>query len=462
MTRILLVGSGAREHAIASALTKSSVELYVAMTSRNPGIIRLAKDATAMHIDDPKAVTDYAKRTNVELAIVGPEVPLVNGVVDSLNKLDIACVGPTRKLASLEGDKTFCRELLNKHEISGNPKYHIFTDLESAENYLRSSGPVAIKPVGLTGGKGVKITDIDLPTKKSELIYAREIFQKKIGGFEKILVEEKLDGEEYSLQAFVDGKNVLMMPLVQDHKRAYDNDSGPNTGGMGSYSDHNHLLPFVSQANFEISSLIMRDVVRALREDTGEEYRGVLYGQFMIAKGVGEDKPSPKLVEFNCRFGDPEVMNVLPILSPESDFLEICQNIATGTLKTKHASFEHKATVCKYLVPDGYPENPSVGQAVSVDEEALMKNGSLIYYASVDMKNSEILTTSSRAIAIVGVNDTIEAAENMSEAATAYVKGPLVHRQDIGTSDLIRKRIDHVKSLEFHPSLTEVTHPSGN
>lgn len=455
MTRVLLVGSGAREHAIASALKRSSVELYAAMSSRNPGIIRAAKDAKVTQITDPTAVSDYAKRTNPELAVVGPEAPLVNGIVNSLNKLGIRCVGPTQKLASLEGDKVFCRELLNKHNIQGNPKYHVFTDLNSAEAYLKTAGPVAIKPVGLTGGKGVRVSGIDLPTKNSELTYAREILRNKISGFEKLLIEEKLDGEEYSLQAFVDGKDVYVMPPVQDHKRAHEDDSGPNTGGMGSYSDHDHLLPFISQTDLETSSQIMRAVIHALRKDTGEDYKGILYGQFMIAKSLNEHKPCPKLIEFNCRFGDPEAMNVLPILSEENDFLEICQNITTGTLKPKHVSFQQKATVCKYLVPLGYPDKPTVGQAISVDEEAVKKNGSLIFYASVDMKNSHILTTPSRTIAVVGVNDTIETAEKMSEAATTHVTGPLVHRHDIGTLNLIRKRITHIKSLGFPPPLTQ-------
>lgn len=448
MTRILLVGSGAREHAIARALACCECEIYAAMSSRNPGIIKLAKDTSVMHIQEPDIIAAYAKRTKSELAIIGPETPLVNGVVDRLSKEGIPCVGPTRKLAAIEGDKIFCRELLKKHSIPGNPKYEIFTDIDTAETYLRKSGPVAIKPVGLTGGKGVRTTGTDMPTKNSEIAYVKELFQKKIGGFEKILVEELLDGEEYSLQAFIDGENVHVMPLVQDHKRAYDNDAGPNTGGMGSYSDHNHLLPFVSETHFETSSQIMQQVINALHEDTNDEYRGILYGQFMIAKSQDEKKPSPKLIEFNCRFGDPEAMNVLSILSPASNFLEICQAIARGTLSNKMVSFQRKATVCKYLVPTGYPDKPNVGQPVSVNEDALKKTGSILFYASVDLKDSQILTTSSRAIAVVGIDESIKAAEKGAEAATTNITGPVTHRRDIGTSALIQKRVDHVKALE--------------
>ncbi len=456
MTRVLLVGSGAREHAIGSAFVKTTeVELYAAMSSRNPGIMKLAKNSSVMQISDPLAVASYAKRTCVELAVVGPEAPLVNGVIDSLSELGVKCVGPTRKLASLEGDKSFCRELLNKYQIPGNPLFRVFTELESSEAFLKTVGPVAIKPAGLTGGKGVKVSGEDLPTKESELAYAREIFQNKIGGGQKLVVEERLEGEEYSLQAFVDGQGVYVMPLVQDHKRAYENDSGPNTGGMGSYSDRDHLLPFVSQSDLEISSQMMSDVVRALRSETGEEYKGVLYGQFMLAKGVNEEKPSPKLIEFNCRFGDPEAMNVLPLLSEGTSFLGLCERIASGTLGPKHFSFQPKASVCKYLVPAGYPETANAGEAISVDEQALARPDTRFFYASVDAKGGQVVTTASRTVAVVGIADTIKAAERIAEEATVHVKGPLRHRRDIGTTSLIQKRIEHVKVIRSSAMLAK-------
>jgi phosphoribosylamine--glycine ligase len=447
LTRVLLVGSGAREHAIAARLaTSSDVELYAAMSSLNPGIMKLAKETSVLQITDPKAVSECATRKRVDLAIVGPEAPLVNGVVNALNETGVRTVGPTRELASLEGDKAFCRVLLDKHNIPGNPLYRVFGEAESAESFLKSCGPVAIKPAGLTGGKGVRVSGEDLETKEDELAYAREIFRNKIGGIRRLVVEEKLEGEEYSLQAFVDGHDVQVMPLVQDHKRAYENDSGPNTGGMGSYSDHDHLLPFISQADVDISSRIMHDVVRALREDVGE-YHGILYGQFMLAKGRHEERTSPKLIEFNCRFGDPEAMNVLPVLSEKTDLAEICVRIVDGTLKAKYVSFDWKATVCKYLVPMHYPSHTEIGYPVSVDYEAVSHRGARLFYGSVDLKDEHIVTTASRTIGLVGIGNTIQTAERLAEEACTYVSGPLRHRRDIGTSALLRKRIEHMKSL---------------
>jgi phosphoribosylamine--glycine ligase len=407
--------------------------------------MKLANESSVLSINNPKAIAEYAEQKHAELVVVGPEAPLVNGVVNTLNEIGIASVGPTQKLASLEGDKAFCRELLNKHGIPGNPFYKIFSDIESAESFLKTAGPVAIKPTGLTGGKGVKVSGEDLRTKQDEVAYAREVLSNKIGGSRRLVVEEKLDGEEYSLQAFVDGHDIVVMPLVQDHKRAFENDSGPNTGGMGSYSDRDHLLPFVSKEDLTFSSKVMLDVVRALNKDMEEEYRGILYGQFMLAKGAYEEKPTPKLIEFNCRLGDPEAMNVLPMLT--TDFAEVCLRISEGTLKQKHVSFDRKATVCKYLVPLNYPENPESGQPISVDADAVARCGAQLFYASVDMKGERIVTTTSRTIGLVGISDSIETAERIAEEATAHVKGPLRHRRDIGTSSLIQKRIDHVKSL---------------
>jgi len=454
LKRILLVGSGAREHAIASALARSQeVELYAAMSSRNPGITKLAWDARVTRIADPEAVMSYATQNMVQLAIVGPEAPLVGGIVDALASKGIRCVGPTRRLAALEGDKAFCRELLNKYGIAGNPKYRIFTDPDTAEAYIATAGPVAIKPAGLTGGKGVRVSGDDFATKKSEIAYARDVIRSKVGGVGKVVVEEKLEGEEYSLQAFVDGHDVYPMPLVQDHKRAYEGDEGPNTGGMGSYSDRDHLLPFVTKSDLDASLKIMRDVVHALRKETGERYKGILYGQFMLARSLDEDRASPKLIEFNCRFGDPEAMNVLPILSDDADFVEICESIAEGDLHANQVAFQEKATVCKYLVPETYPEDARPGRSIVVDEEGIARKGAHLFYASVDIRDGEVVTTASRTVGLVGLGDSIYAAERIAEDVTSLVRGPLRHRRDIGTPALVQKRINHMRILRAAPTL---------
>jgi phosphoribosylamine--glycine ligase len=445
MIHVLLVGSGAREDAIAHSLIKrSDVELYAAMSSPNPGITRIAKNARVMRITDVPAVADYAIKTRAELAVIGSEAPLVNGLANALEIEGIACIGPTKELAAIEGDKAFCRRLLSKYSIPGNPQFRIFTDIPSAEMYLKSSAAVAIKPIGLTGGKGVKVSGDDLPTKQTEIAYAKQILAEKIAG-NGVLIEEKLDGEEYSLQACVDGKDVYIMPLVQDHKRAYDNDMGPNTGGMGSYSDRDHCLPFVSPSDVEQSCNIMRETINALQHETGMDYKGIIYGQFMLSRSVTEDRLSPKLIEFNCRFGDPEAMNVLAVF--ESSFMDICERIIEGSLRPKDLAFEPKATVCKYLVPEGYPETPRTHETISVDENAIRENGGTLFFASVDIDQGHTITTSSRTAAVLGISDTIESAEEVAEFSTQFVKGPLRHRKDIGTTGLLAKRVDHVRML---------------
>ena len=453
MTRVLLVGSGARENAIAKALARASgVELYAAMSARNPGIMRLAKESIVTQTSNPEVISVYAEKNHIELAVIGPEDPLVNGIVDVLSRNAVKCVGPTSRLASLEGDKAFCRHVLTKYQIPGNPEYKVFNDVNSAEAYLKTSGPVAIKPTGLTGGKGVRVTGDDLPTKNHEIAYVREIFSNRIGGGQSVIIEEKLDGEEYSVQAFVDGRHVFVMPLVQDHKRAFENDSGPNTGGMGSYSDSDHCLPFVSHDDLDASVRIMTSVVDSLKLETGEEYHGFLYGQFMLARARNDSEVNPKLIEFNCRLGDPEAMNTLPILSDESNFLEICGGIVDGTLTQKQCSFESKATVCKYLVPSTYPGS-AVHELFTVDESAIKRLGAELFYAGVDQTDGELTTIGSRTIAVLGISDTIEAAENCAESATQSVNGPLRHRRDIGTTQLVDRRIEHIRKIRS-PLLT--------
>jgi phosphoribosylamine---glycine ligase len=253
------------------------------------------------------------------------------------------------------------------------------------------------------------------------------------------VLEEKAIGEEFTLQSFCDGRDIAPMPLVQDHKRAFEGDEGPNTGGMGSYSDADHLLPFVHRDEYQRAVEIVKKMIAAMKAE-GCPYKGVLYSQFMLTRD------GPKVIEYNARFGDPEAMNVLTILS--SDFTDLCQAIVGGHLDKAKVNFLNKATVCKYVVPKGYGMVSKAGLPIDVDEAAIEKEGARLYYAMVDEVNDRILTTSSRAIGVVGVDDTMEKAEMACERALKHVKGEAIYvRHDIGKKDIVQRRKDHMDAL---------------
>jgi len=438
--KILLVGGGGRECAIAKAIRRSSrqVKLYSAMKNRNPHIARLSDEVNLIVETDIGKVVTWAKEKGAEMAIIGPEDPLARGLADGLLDAGIGCVGPKMESAQLEVSKSFARNLMAKHKIPGRVRYRIFTETGDLAAYLRDyDGGFVVKPAGLTAGKGVKILGEQLKNMEDALKYAEDILLSKPGGIPEVIIEEKVDGVEFTLQTFCDGRNVVPMPAVHDHKRAYDGDTGPNTGGMGSYSDSDRLLPFVTQTDYNDGLGIIRKTVDALRKD-GLDYRGIIYGQFMA---TGEDV---KVIEFNVRFGDPEAMNVLSTLA--SDFVDICGSIVDGNLP-QSIKFDERATVCKYVVPKGYGTNPVVGAQVLFDEEAIMKIGAELYFAAVNEENGKIYTTTSRSAGVVGFGDSIAEAEKMSEEALKHVSGEYFARHDIGKIKSIRTRTDKMKVL---------------
>ncbi|MCQ2079882.1 MAG: phosphoribosylamine--glycine ligase, partial [archaeon] len=293
------------------------------------------------------------------------------------------------------------------------------------------------KPVGLTGGKGVKVQGDQLKDLDDTIEYINEIFNDNVGGG-KVIIEEKAVGEEFTQMVFTNGTDVIAMPLVQDHKRAYEGDQGPNTGGMGSYSDCDHLLPFVTEEDRAKAIEINKSIIKALA-DEGCPYRGTMYGQFMLTKD------GPKIIEINARFGDPEAMNVLTALS--SDFAEIIKWEAGGKMKGD-VKFFNKATVCKYIVPRGYGVKSEPGHTISIDVEGIENAGAVAYFGSVDLDGNKLVTGTSRSIGIVGIGDTIDEAEQNCEKALGYVKCDAIYvRHDIGTRALIQKRVDHMKQL---------------
>ncbi|HIH01583.1 TPA: phosphoribosylamine--glycine ligase [Thermoplasmata archaeon] len=437
--KVLAVGGGGREHAIVEALARSDAEIYACMKNNNPGIARRAKDCMLVDEMDVPKVVEYARSKGVSIAVIGPEAPLEVGIADKLEEAGIPTASPSMAAARIETSKSFTRNLMKEHRMKGSARFVVANDLPEVKEGLEELGEnVVVKPTGLTGGKGVKVFGEHLMSVEDIMAYAKDIFDNRIGGRAQLVIEEKLIGEEFTLQAFCDGKALAPMPAVQDHKRAFEGDTGPNTGGMGSYSQAGGLLPFLDSDDYEDAVDIMRNVIGALREE-GTEYKGTLYGQFMLTR------EGPKVVEFNARFGDPEAMNVLSIL--ESDFAAVCEKMAGGGVAPSDAVFRSTSTVCKYVVPEGYGTKPMAGEKISIDEESIARMGAVLYYANVNEKDGALFTTTSRSAGIVGVADSVEDAEMIAENAIRHVSGRIAVRHDIGKKDLLEARVRHMREV---------------
>lgn len=433
MKRVLLIGNGAREHVIAETLKRSpqGCELGVFANANNPGIHALAEAYhVAKSLMDFEALRTFAAAFKPDFCFIGPDDPVVAGVADVLKEIGILSVGPLKTLARLEGSKSFTRDLVAKYGIAGNPKFRVFTVKEGMSEFMKELGEYVVKADGLMGGKGVQLSGEHLKTIEEGIAFAQTAIEK----FGRVVIEEKFVGEEFSLMSFVDGAHVVDMPAVQDHKRAYEGDTGPNTGGMGTYGDANHSLPFLQPGDLEAAHAITVAVAKALYEETGEYYKGIMYGGFMAVKdGV-------RLIEYNARFGDPEAMNVLPLL--KTDFVAVCEAIIAGTLDRLPIEFEKKATVVKYVVPEGYPVSPRKGEKIEV---GAVPEGVKVYYASVDAREDGLYLSGSRAVAFVGIGVSLAEAEAAAQSAVSSVKGPVFFRKDIGTAELIQKRVEHMK-----------------
>lgn len=439
---VLLVGSGAREHAMALAIRRSArAQLYVVTKHRNPGLVKSATGFKILDDRDAAGIVAFAKMQKIHLAVVGPESPLEAGVTDALRAIGVAVASPSAAAARIETSKTFMRELMERHQVPGRLGFHAFTDEAAALAFLERKGPVwAIKPVGLTGGKGVQVHGDHFHDVDGAKAYVKSVFAGRVGGG-SVQFEELARGEEYTIMAFTDGTTVLPMPAVQDHKRLYEGDKGPNTGGMGSYSQADGLLPFLSRGDYEESVTILQGLVDALRAD-GTPYVGAIYGQFMLTAA------GPKVIEVNARFGDPEAMNVLHLL--DSDYLAILEGMATGTLAGRQARFRSAATVVKYVVPLGYGDGrPEAGRQIEVDDFNVRRVKGFAYFANVEQQPTGPLTTmTSRAIGILGEGPTVEHANAVCEAALKHVHGDkLFVRHDIGTPQLLAQRQQHMLTL---------------
>lgn len=433
---ILVVGSGAREHAILEALARSATpaKLYCFGTNLNPGIRALTNGFVVGAITDCAKVVAQANVWQIDLAIIGPEAPLAIGLVDAFQENGILSVGPNQSLARIESSKSFARDLLHRYHISNAPRYRRFDDLYGVESFLSDLGSegYVIKADGLMGGKGVKVAGDHLHSIAEGYRYCQWLYEHQLS----FVIEEKLIGQEFSCHGFTDGQSYVGMPLVQDHKRAYDGDKGPNTGGMGSYSMANHSLPFLTKEDEQAAHMINQAVLEALNAYCGQPYQGILYGSFIATRsGIA-------CIEYNARFGDPESLNILSLI--DTDFVALCHAIACGRLSEVPVSFQPKATVCKYVVPKGYPDDPVKNSKIDVSH---VTSPAHLYFASVDEKSTGLYACGSRTLAAVGIADDLSEAEKQAEAAVNQIEGELFHRSDIGKAEQLENRIAIMDAL---------------
>lgn len=437
--KILLVSSSARGHAIADALKRSTSnpDIVSVCASKNPGIGALASEQHVIDLSDTGKIVEIAKNVQPDFAFIGPEDPLALGTADALAEIGIASVGPKQSLARIEASKGFTRDLCTKHGIDASPAYKLFTNdnKKEIEAFLdQLGGDYVVKYDALKGGKGVKVSGEHLEGIQAGVDYALECIDE----CGHVCIEEKLVGVEFSLISFVSGTQVVDTPAVQDHKRAYEGDTGPNTGGMGTWSAANHSLPFLTEADITRAKEINRETAQALMDECGDPYKGLLYGGFIAVKdGV-------KLIEYNCRFGDPEALNILSLLS--SDFVDISQAIINGELTDDLVSFENQATVCKYITPAGYPDNKDQrGETIVFPD---VPANAKLYLGDIDQQDDGSLTLGgSRTAGIVGIGDSIEEAEKIAQDFCEAVEGPIRFRSDIGTQELVEKRNEMIKEL---------------
>ncbi len=420
--KVLVVGSGGREHALVWKLSKSQniTEIYCA--PGNAGISRLAK-CIPIASDDIPSLTDFAKKESIDLTLVGPEAPLVLGIVDSFRKQGLPICGPDSRAAELEGSKAFAKEFMKRHQIP-TADYQIFSTPEEAKKYVLNRGtPLAIKADGLAAGKGVILA----MTEKDALDAIETIMVKRVFGDagKRVVIEEFLQGEEASFIVFTDGFNLIPMPSSQDHKPIYDGDQGPNTGGMGAYSPAPVVTPEVRE---KIMQKIMIPTIKGMAVEN-RVYKGILYAGLMIKDG------EPWVLEFNARFGDPETQPLL--IRMKSDLLPVLEAIIAENLHEISIEWDNRAAVCVVMASSGYPGSYEKGKVISGLEEVEGLPDVQVFHAGTAWRNSQIITNGGRVLGVTALGDTIPDAISLSYKAVSKITWEGVYyRKDIGRKAL--------------------------
>ena len=424
--KILLIGGGGREHALAWKLAQSPKVESILAAPGNPGIAELPKcECVALNLDDLEKVADFAEDNGIELTVVGPEATLVAGIADVFKRRGMPVFGPSKAAAQLEGSKAFSKELMAKYDIP-TAFFKVCEDIETAKAYVEEKGaPIVVKADGLAAGKGVVVA----MTKEEALAAIDDMMGDQIFGNAgaRVVLEEFMEGEEASLLAFTDGKTVVPMIAAQDHKRIFDNDEGPNTGGMGTYAP----APVMTDVlRLKATEIVLKPVVAAMAAE-GTPYQGCLYAGLMI------NGDSVKVVEFNCRFGDPETQVIMPLL--DGDLAEIMLACATGTLDEVEVAWHDKAAVCVVMASGGYPGKYGNGKEITGLAEANADEATVVFHAGTKAVDGKVVTAGGRVLGVTSVDKNIREARDRAYAAVEKVKFDQVfYRKDIAWRALKR------------------------
>ncbi len=416
---IMLIGGGGREHAIAQSLIKSSKIDKMYALPGNGGIAEIA-ECVDIAATDKEKIVEFAVENNIDFAVVAPDDPLVMGVVDALNEKGIECFGPDAKAAIIEGSKVFSKNLMKKYNIP-TAGYEVFSDPDAAAQYLKTCDfPIVIKADGLALGKGVIIApDLDEALSAIDSIMKDKVFG---ASGNNIVIEEFLTGPEVSVLCFTDGKTLKPMVSSMDHKRALDNDEGLNTGGMGTIAPNPCYTKEIAD---ECMRTIFIPTIEAMNAE-GRSFKGCLYfGLMLTPKG-------PKVIEYNCRFGDPETQVVLPLL--KSDLLDIMMSVARGTLDAQEVEFSDGAAACVIAASEGYPQKYDKGFEITVNE---LNSDSFVYHAGTKLKDGKVVTSGGRVLGITATAPTLAEAIDKAYAASEKVHfANKYQRSDIGKKAL--------------------------
>lgn len=419
--KILVIGSGGREHAIIKKIKQNKNVSKIYAIPGNGGIER---DAICIDIKatDINAIKDFAKKNNIDYAIVTPDDPLVAGLVDALEEIKIPCFGPNKNAAIIEGSKVFAKNLMKKYKIP-TAKYETFESYDKAIEYLKTAPmPTVIKADGLALGKGVIIAE----TKEKAFDTVKNIMKDKAFGKsgDRIVIEEFLEGVEVSILSFTDGKTIIPMISSMDHKRIGDKDTGLNTGGMGTIAPNPYYTKEIAKECFD---KIFIPTILAMNKE-GKTFKGCLYFGLMITKD------GAKVIEYNCRFGDPETQVILPLL--KSDLLDIMIATTNGNLDKVKVEFENKSAACIIMASEGYPLEYKKGFAINIPKDIIER----VYFAGVKKENEKLLTNGGRVLGITNIADTLDKAIKLSyEDAKQISFEGAYYRKDIGEKALLKK-----------------------